>query len=64
MPTKIDNKWYVDFRPRGRDSRRYRKSFPTKAEALRYKNHVLSTRQLVTVLMPVIVRYFHGIDDV
>jgi len=42
MPTKIDNKWYVDFRPRGRDSKRYRKSFPTKAEALRYKNHVLS----------------------
>jgi len=33
----------VDFRPRGRDSKRYRKSFPTKAEALRYKNHVLST---------------------
>ena len=43
MPIKIQNKWHVDFRPRGRDSKRYRKSFPTKAEALRYKNYILST---------------------
>ena len=43
MPIKIKNGWHVDFRPRGRDSKRYRKSFPTKAEALRYKNHILSS---------------------
>lgn len=42
MPIKIDKGWFVDFRPRGADSKRYRKTFSTKAEALRYKNHILS----------------------
>lgn len=42
MPTKTDKGWYVDFRPRGSKSMRFRKTFPTRAEALRYKNHVLS----------------------
>lgn len=43
MPTKTDNGWFVDFRPRGRKSKRFRKTFATKAEALRYKNNILST---------------------
>lgn len=42
MPIKTDKGWYVDFRPRGTKSKRFRKTFSTKAEALRYKNYVLS----------------------
>lgn len=42
MPIKTDKGWYVDFRPRGGNSKRFRKTFPTKAEALRYRNHILS----------------------
>lgn len=41
MPTKTKKGWFVDFRPRGANSKRYRKTFSTKAEALRYKNHIL-----------------------
>jgi site-specific recombinase XerD len=43
MPIKTDKGWHVDFRPRGRNSKRFRKTFPTKAEALRFKNNILST---------------------
>lgn len=43
MPVKTDKGWYVDFRPRGSSPKRFRKTFPTKTEALKYKNHILST---------------------
>ncbi len=42
MPTKTNKGWRVDFRPRGENSRRYRKTFKTKSEALSFKNHILS----------------------
>lgn len=35
-----DGSWLADFRGNGRGSRRFRKKFKTKAEALRYENHI------------------------
>jgi len=35
-----DGQWLVDFRGAGRGSRRFRKKFKTKAEAMRYMNHI------------------------
>ncbi len=35
-----DGTWLADFRGNGRGSRRFRKKFRTKGEALRYMNHV------------------------
>lgn len=40
MPTKVDGKWKVDLRPEGRNGRRVRKTFETKAEALRFEAHI------------------------
>lgn len=37
MPRKICDKWRVDIRPEGRSGRRVRKSFDTKAEAIRFE---------------------------
>ena len=37
MPKKRDDGWYVDIRPNGRNGSRVRKTFLTKAEALRYE---------------------------
>lgn len=34
---KTDNGWKVDIRPGGREGKRFRKTFPTKAEALRFE---------------------------
>ena len=34
---KNENKWIVDTQPNGRHSKRYRKSFTTKAEAMAYE---------------------------
>lgn len=42
MPKKISDKWRVDVRPEGRNGRRVRKSFDTKAEALRFEAWVKS----------------------
>jgi integrase len=36
-PGKIPTSWLVDIQPGGRGAKRYRKSFPTKAEALSYE---------------------------
>ncbi|CAA0081188.1 Tyrosine recombinase XerC [Zhongshania aliphaticivorans] len=37
MPKKTEKGWLVDMRPDGRDGRRVRRTFETKAEALRFK---------------------------
>ena len=37
MINKTKNGWLLDFRPGGRNSKRIRKTFPTKSEAQRYK---------------------------
>jgi integrase len=42
MPAKKNNKWSVDLRPNGKNGKRIRKQFDTKAEALRYENHIKS----------------------
>lgn len=42
MPTKKDDKWSVDIRPEGRNGRRVRKTFSTKAEALRFEAWIKS----------------------
>ncbi|GKW03042.1 integrase [Pectobacterium carotovorum subsp. carotovorum] len=43
--TKKDGKWLLDFypegKPKGKPSKRIRKTFPTKGEALAYQNHVI-----------------------
>lgn len=45
MTIKKDSsgKWLVDLRPSGRNGKRYRKQFTTKAEALAYEKHLLAT---------------------
>lgn len=40
----IKNGYEVDCRPQGRDGKRYRKKFATKAEAQQYERHLLATR--------------------
>ncbi len=40
MPKKSDDKWKVDIRPNGRNGKRVRKSFDTKAEALRFEAYI------------------------
>ncbi|NSL34571.1 tyrosine-type recombinase/integrase [Citrobacter werkmanii] len=42
--TKLDSgKYRVDVRPQGRNGKRYRKTFPTKDEAVRYEKYMLAT---------------------
>jgi len=43
MPVKTPKGWYIDFRIPNHYSKRFRKTFPTKSEALRYKNFIIST---------------------
>lgn len=42
---KSDGKWVLDFypegKPKGRPSKRIRKAFPTKGEAIAYQNHIM-----------------------
>ena len=38
---KTDAGWLVDIQPGGRGSKRYRKTFGTKGEALAYANRIL-----------------------
>ena len=40
MIKKVENKWKVDLRPEGRSGRRVRKTFDTKAEALRFEAYI------------------------
>lgn len=40
MPKKTDKGWKVDMRPEGRNGKRVRKTFETKAEALRFEAHI------------------------
>ena len=40
MIKKTDSGWLVDIQPEGRGGRRYRKTLPTKAEALRWEAHI------------------------
>ena len=42
MIKKVGDKWLVDIQPGGRGNRRFRKKFPTKGEALRYQNYIIS----------------------
>ncbi|PAJ71164.1 integrase, partial [Pseudoalteromonas sp. NBT06-2] len=39
---KIDSGFLVDIRPDGRNGKRYRKKFDTKAEALKFEKFILS----------------------
>lgn len=39
MPTKTEKGWHVDIRPEGRNGKRVRKTFDTKAEAIRFEAH-------------------------
>lgn len=40
MPNKTKDGWKVDIRPEGRNGRRVRKTFSTKAEAIRFENWI------------------------
>ena len=40
----VANGYEVDCRPQGRNGKRYRKKFKTKAEALQYERHLVATR--------------------
>ncbi|MEC4729125.1 tyrosine-type recombinase/integrase [Shewanella sp. D64] len=43
----VPNGYMVDVRPQGRNGKRYRKTFKTKAEALQYERWVISTKNTI-----------------